>query len=73
MIPKVVMAVRLSPPRDSQMLLSKSASQRVALVPSSNCVQVLVNILRYRLDLGVEFIFNLEESRFVIFSDQIDG
>ena len=41
--------------------------------PSSDGVEVLVDVLRNRLDLGAEVIFDREEKRLVIFSNEIDG
>ena len=39
----------------------------------SNCIQVLVDVLRDGFDLRAELILNLEQILLVIFGDKIDG
>jgi len=39
----------------------------------SHSVQVLVDVLRNRADLAVEFFLNLEQVGLVVFSDEVDG
>ena len=38
----------------------------------SNRVQILVNVLRYRLDLGVQLIFDFEHVMLIILSYEVD-
>ena len=39
----------------------------------SNCVEVLVNVLRDRVNLGMKLIFNLEEVMFIILCHKVDS
>ena len=39
----------------------------------SNCVEIPVNILRNRVDLGVELIFNGEHASLVLLSHEVDS
>lgn len=41
--------------------------------PHSDGVQVLVDILRDRVDLSVKLILNLKEVVLVLLSDEVDG
>ena len=45
----------------------------VFLYTNSNRVQILIDVLRYRFDLGVQFIFNLEHVSLVVLSNEVDG
>jgi len=39
----------------------------------SDSVKILVNILRDRIDLGLQLIFNLEKLVLIVLSDEVDG
>ena len=39
----------------------------------SDCIQILINILRDRLDLSIELIFNLEQVLLVILCNEVDS
>ncbi len=40
--------------------------------PSSDCVEILVNVLWDWVDLGVKFILNLEQVMLIILCDEVD-
>ena len=44
----------------------------VQVLIDSNRVQILVNVLRYRLDLGVQLIFDFEHVMLIILSYEVD-
>lgn len=39
----------------------------------SDCVEILVNVLRDAFDLSVEFILDIEQVLLVIFGNEVDG
>lgn len=39
----------------------------------SDSVKILVNILRDRIDLGLQLVLNLEKLMLVVLSDEVDG
>ena len=42
-------------------------------VRSSDSIEVLVNVLGNRLDLGVQVVLDIEHVALVVFRDEIDG
>ena len=45
---------------------------RLMAMRSSDSIEVLVNVLRNRLDLGVQVILNIEHVALVVLRDEID-
>ena len=39
----------------------------------SDSVEVLINVLRYGLNLSVQIIFNIKHVGLVVLSDEVDG
>ena len=48
-------------------------STRLMAVRSSDSIEVLVNVLGNRLDLGVQVVLDIEHVALVVFRDEIDG
>ena len=47
-------------------------STRLKAVRSSDSIEVLVNVLGNRLDLGVQVVLDIEHVALVVFRDEID-